>query len=217
MTDVPTPPVRSSRPAAVGGWLVVAGCVLVVVSVVVAALGQPVAIGGGGIGGIVLALALASLAAGFLLLAIVGPSSIGSLGVRVGLALLAIGLAGVLVSSVVAGSMTYDPLEELAFVVPFLLGGLAIIVGTPLTIVALLVRDGAPRRIATLFLGGFAVVFLGGLLSSALLANDPTASSTPLAATLVAATGLALMLLAVGALGMLATRPAAHADPVVAA
>jgi len=64
---------RSIRLAVSGGWLVVVGCVLVLAPVLVAAVGEPVAIGGGGIGGVLLAIALAALATGFVLLAITGP------------------------------------------------------------------------------------------------------------------------------------------------
>ena len=214
MTQQPVRPDRARRLAVLGGWLVVVGCLLMLATVGIATIGQPVAIGGAGIGGVVLAFALAALAAGFALLAIAGPASIGGLSVRLGLALLAIGLAGIVASSVIAGGLTYDPLEELAFVVPFLLGGFATIVGIPFTLVGLLLHPGTPRRIAAAFLGGLAVIVLGGMLSNAMLAGDPGASSVPMVAGLVAAVGLGLVLLSICGLGVAAIRGTAAREDV---
>ena len=117
---------------------------------------------------------------GFALLALAGPSSIGGMLVRIGLVLLALGLGGALAASLVAGSMTTDPLEEGGFVIPFLVGGLATLVGIPVAVVGLLLRAGSPRRVAAAFLGGLVVIVAGGVISSALLSNDPGATSPPL-------------------------------------
>jgi len=66
---------RSQRLVTIGGGLVVVGCILVLGAVVIGAAGQSVSIGGTGIGGVVLALALAALGAGFALLALTGPTA----------------------------------------------------------------------------------------------------------------------------------------------
>ncbi|HEY3333926.1 MAG TPA: hypothetical protein VGK16_01720 [Candidatus Limnocylindrales bacterium] len=199
---------RSTRLAGIGGWLIVAGCVLVLITVALAVIGQAVTIGSSGAGSIVLSLAFGALAAGFALLALTGPRSIGGTGVRVGLGLLAVGVGGILVSSVVAGGMASDPLGEWGFVVPFLAGGFMTLLGVPVTVVGLLLHAGQPRRIAAAFVGGLAVVVGAGMLSSALLANDPGASSAPVIAVVIASLGLGLMLLSVGALGVSAIREA---------
>jgi len=216
MAEHPVASDRSQRLAAIGGWLVVAGCALVLVPVVMAALGQTVAIGSSSLGGVALAVALAALGAGFALLAVTGPRSIGGIGVRVGLGLLAVGIAATLVASVIAGMLTYDPLEELSFVIPFVAGALAIVIGIPATLIALLVRGGSPRRVAATFLGGLAVVIVGGMVSSAILANDPTASGPPVVASLVSAAGLALMLVGTGGLGLTAIRGSEAPEAVAA-
>jgi len=216
MAELPASPERWTRVALVGGWLVILGCVLTVVSVAIGSIGQPATIGSAGLGGVVLILALSALAGGFATLAIAGPRQVGGRAVRTGLGLLAIGIAGLLVGSIVASGLSYDPLEEASVVIPFFTGALALLVGVPVTIVALLVQGGSARRLATLFLGGFAVVFAAGLLSSAMLANDPSASSAPLGPTVIAIAGLGLMLVAVGGLGMLAIRSEQGGTPVVA-
>jgi hypothetical protein len=199
----PTPP---SRVAVIGGWLLVAGCVLLLIAIVIAAAGGAVTIGSNSVGGSVLTLAVAGWAGGFAMLALAGPSSIGGMIVRIGLALLAIGLGAALAASLVAGSMTTDPLEEGAFVLPFFAGGLATIVGIPVTVVGLLLRAGAPRRVAAAFLGGLVVIVAGGMISSALLSNDPGAATPPLAALLVSGAGLGLVLLSVAGMGVTAIR-----------
>lgn len=206
MTGQPPQTGLSSRVAVIGGWLLVAGCVLLLVAIVIAAAGGAVTIGSNSIGGSVLALAVAGWAGGFALLALAGPPSIGGMLVRVGLVLLALGLGGALSASLVAGSMTSDPLEQGAFVLPFFAGGLAMIAGIPVTLVGLLLRAGAPRRVAAAFLGGLVVIVAGGVISSALLSNDPGATSPPLAALLVSGAGLGLVLLSVGGLGVTAIR-----------
>ena len=207
MAEHPVASDRSNRLATIGGWLVVAGCVLVLVTVVVAALGQSVAIGSAGLGGVVLSAVLAALAAGFALLAVSGPPPTGGVSARVGLGLLAVGIGATLVSSVIAGGMTSDPLEEWAFVVPFIAGGFAMLLGVPVTVIGLLLHAGTPRRIAAAFLGGLAVIVVGGMISSAALSNDPSAS-VPVAAELVAIAGLALVLASVAGLGTAAIRGA---------
>jgi hypothetical protein len=216
MAEHPPASGRSQRLAGIGGWLVIAGCVLVLVTAAFGFAGQPVTIGSDSLGGVVLALALGALAAGFGALAAVGSPSLGGLAARIGLALLAVGAAGIVLSSVIAGGLNADPLEEVSFVVPFLGGALATVVGIPLTVVGLLLHAGTPRRIAAAFLGGIAVVIAGGFISSALLANDPTAASLPLAAALVGAAGLGIVLLSIGALGMTAIRAARSPEAAAA-
>ena len=102
------------------------------------------------------------------------------------------------------------------FVLPFLLGGLATVVGIPVAVIGLLLRAGPPRRIATAFLGGLAVIVAGGVLSSALLGNDPGATSAPVAALLVIGAGLGLVLLSVAGLGVTAIRGARRGASVAA-
>ena len=206
---------RSQRLVTIGGGLVVVGCILVLGAVVIGAAGQSVSIGGTGIGGVVLALALAALGAGFALLAVSGPPPTGGVSARVGLGLVAVGVGATLVSSVIAGGMNSDPLEEWAFVVPFLAGGFAMLLGVPVTVIGLLLHAGTPRRIAAAFLGGLAVVVVGGMISSAAMADDPSAG-VPIAATLVAAAGLALLLASVGGLGVAAIRVAQVPEPAAA-
>ena len=73
MAEHPVASDRSQRLAVIGGWLVVAGCILILVTAVVGALGQSVTIGSAGVGGLALTVALAALGAGFALLAVSGP------------------------------------------------------------------------------------------------------------------------------------------------
>jgi hypothetical protein len=215
MAEHPAPTDRSNRLAAIGGWLVVAGCVLVLLTAVIGALGQSVTIGSAGVGSVALTVALAALGAGFALLAVSGPPATGGVSARVGLGFLAVGIGATLISSVIAGGMNSDPLEERAFVVPFIAGGVAMLLGVPVTVVGLLLHAGRPRRIAAAFLGGLAVIVAGGMISSAAMTNDPSAS-VPIAASVVALAGLALVLASVGGLGVAAIRGAPVQEPAAA-
>jgi hypothetical protein len=206
MTEQRPQPDATGRLAPAGGWLVIVGPCLLLVPVAFAIAGQPVAIGGLGAGGAMLAIALAVTAVGFALLAVAGPPVIVGRVARIGFALLAIGLGCIVLSSAIAGGMTSDPLGELAFVLPFLLGGLATVVGIPVTVIGLLLRPGAARRVAAIFLAGLAVVVASAILSDAQLADDPGASSMALPAELLALVGLGLMLLGVVALGVVVVR-----------
>ena len=96
--------------------------------------------------------------------------------------------------------------------VPFLAGGFAMLLGVPVTVIGLLLHAGTPRRIAAAFLGGLAVIVVGGMISSAAMTDDPSAG-VPIAATLVAAAGLALLLASVGGLGVAAIRVARSRNP----
>ncbi len=194
------------RPATIGGGLVIGAAILGTVAAGLAATGEAVGIGAAGAGSLVLTAAIAAAAAGFVTLAIVGPPAIGGRLVRAGLGLLGLGLGCSLIATVVAAAMTTDPLELFAFVVPFLVGGVASAAAIPVVVLGLLLRPGGPRRIGVAFLAGCAALLIASQVASAWYAANPGSSTAPLPATLAGVGGFALLVGSLAAIGLTAIR-----------
>jgi hypothetical protein len=147
-------------------WLVIGGWLLVGAMIVVAGFGNSVQIGGGSPGSYALIMALAMIGCGLAVLSVTGPRPLQGRLMRVGLGVLAVGLVGTLISTIIAAGLAYDPLENGPFVATFLLGSLAICVGLPLTVLSLLRHAGPTRRVGSLFLAGLLFVFAGNVVLS---------------------------------------------------
>ncbi|MEO8570681.1 MAG: hypothetical protein ABI553_03185 [Chloroflexota bacterium] len=208
-------PKTTVRPGSIGGAPVVGSSVLLVVALAIAATGGSVGLGAGtngpGVGGLILigAIVLGSLGAGIIGLS--GPAPLRGRAVRIGLCALALGLAGIVSSSVIAMGLTFDPLENGPFVILFLVGGLGIMVGVPLTLVSLLLMPRWPRRIAGFFVIGLlldmaAGNILGSLGSQAFL----------IAGMAMSLVGTGSMILAVAGIGRLVIEGSRAATPATA-
>jgi hypothetical protein len=184
----------------IGGVLVIAGWVLVVATIVTFGVGGSAQIGGSGIGGVALAGSLGLIGCGMVVLGIAGPNPLASRLIRVGLVILGVGLISSSASSVIAASLTYDPLENGPAVITLLVGALATFIGLPLTVLAMLRAAGPTRTVSLLFLAGLLVVFLGSVLR----ANaDPTGHPLPDVGSALVAFGAVVIALAGAAVGVL--------------
>jgi drug/metabolite transporter (DMT)-like permease len=194
----------------VGGMLVIGGWLLAGATILVAGAGNSVQVGSGTIGSLALAASLAVIGSGLASLSITGPRPLQERIMRVGLGILAIGLVGSLISAVIAASLTYDPLENGPFVIAFLVGTSAILVGLPLTVLALLRHAGPTRTVGLLFLVGLLFVFLGAVLRENSEPEVPPLSAIGLALVVLGAIGMAF---AGAGIGVLPLRVAATRSP----
>jgi hypothetical protein len=135
----------------IGGMLVMDGVMLV-------GMGYALVIVGAAVGNLVTGAATALIGSGAAILCVIGPRPLQGRVMRVGLGTLAAGLASLLAFSIVAGTLTYDPLESLPFVVLGIGGVLAMALGSLVTAVSLLRAPGPPN-------GGLAAHLWAGALS----------------------------------------------------
>ena len=185
----------------IGGVFVVGGWVLFVVTGAIFAGGGAVRIGDGAIGGLALAASLALVGSGAAVLSIAGPRPLHGRAVRVGLGILAVGMLSSLASSAIAAGLTYDPLEDGPFVILFLVGGLATIIGSPVTVLSLVRAGGRPRAVGSLFLAGLLLVILGGFLGAG---TNPNPDPLPVIGRALAVLGALVIVLAGTGVGVLA-------------
>jgi hypothetical protein len=185
----------------IGGMLVVGGCVLFVVTGAIFVVGGTLHIGDGEIGSLALAASLALVAFGAAVLSVTGPRPLNGRAVRVGLGILAVGLLSSLASSAIAAGLTYDPLEDGPFVILFLVGGLATIIGSPVTVLSLVRAGGRPRAVGSLFLAGLLLVILGGLLGAG---TNPNPDPLPVIGRALAVLGALVIVLGGTGVGVLA-------------
>lgn len=199
-----------------GGVLLLGACLLAVVVGAIAAMGGSVGLGARGVGGLVLAAGLGLGGLGFGLIGLSTTRMLDRRSLRIGFAFLGVGLLATLVSAAIAATLTYDPMESGPAVILFLVGGLAMLVGGPLTVIALLLSPGRLRRIGALFISGLALAVVAGMLVNSVFAY--TSMDTPvlrLAGGAVALLGGSLMMIACGDLGLLAAR-STRSDEAVA-
>jgi len=185
----------------IGGVFVVGGWVLFVVTGAIFAGGGAVRIGDGAIGGLVLAASLALVGSGAAVLSIAGPRPLHGRAVRVGLGILAVGMLSSLASSAIAAGLAYDPLEDGPFVILFLVGGLATIIGSPVTVLSLVRAGGRPRAVGSLFLAGLLLVILGGFLGAG---TNPNPDPLPVIGRALAVLGALVIVLGGTGVGVLA-------------
>jgi len=185
----------------IGGVFVVGGWVLFVVTGAIFAGGGAVRIGDGAIGGLALAASLALVGSGAAVLSIAGPRPLHGRAVRVGLGILAVGMLSSLASSAIAAGLAYDPLEDGPCVILFLVGGLATIIGSPVTVLSLVRGGGRPRAVGSLFLAGLLLVILGGFLGAG---TNPNPDPLPVIGRALAVLGALVIVLAGTGVGVLA-------------
>lgn len=190
----------------IGGVLVIGGWVLVAATIVIFGAGGSVQIGGSAIGGLALAAALGLIGCGMAVLSLTGPRPLQGRIMRLGLGILAVGLICTLASSVIAAGLAYDPLENGPFVITFLVGALATMIGVPVTVLALVRAAGPTRTVGLLFLAGLLFVVLGGILRSNIDPNAHPLSEIGWALVAVGAIGMALAGAGIGALPLRALR-----------
>lgn len=216
-------PQATVRSGSIGGALVVGSSVLLVAAIAIAATGGSVGVGRGtnapDLGGLVLigAIVLGSLGAGIIGLA--GPAPLRGRAVRIGLCALALGLAGIGCSSIIALGLTFDRLENGPFVVLFLVGALGVIVGVPVTFVSLLLMPRWPRRVAGLFVIGLLLDMAAGNILGNLFMNGAVHDGSQ--ALLIAGMAMALigtgsMILAVAGIGWLVIEGSRAATEAIA-
>jgi hypothetical protein len=201
----------------IGGRLLVASSALLVIAAFVAATGGSVALGAGdAVGAGTLAslgaIGLAAIGAG--VLAISPGNGLRGRLIRAGLALVAIGLFGIVGSTIISATLSYDPLESVPSVALLLIGGVGLLLGVPLTVVALLRLPGQPRRVGLLFVGGLGAAVTGGIVSGASSAGGATGTLGTLGIA-IAVLGAAMIVASIAGLGLLAMSAPERA-PVIA-
>ena len=143
----------------IGGMLVMGGVVLFVI-------GYALMIEGAAVGSPITGVATALIGAGAAILCVARPRPLQGRVMRIGLGTLAGGLASLLGSSIVAGILTYDPLESLPFGVLLIGGFLAMAVGSLVTALSLVRAPGPSRVVGSLLLAGPLLLFLAGTIGS---------------------------------------------------
>jgi len=200
--------------ASIAGIATIASAGFLVATIAIGATGGSIALGAIGIpsiGGLSLLGVLILAPLGLGLTALVGPVPLHQRATRVGLFVLALGLAALASSSVIGMTLTYDPLENWPSVITLLGGILGVLIGAVTTILAFLATRGTPRRLSLLFLGGLLLGIIGGNIAFNLLANGALrgyAGPLFLAAAGVLGLGVAAMVAAYAGIGWLAIRHA---------
>jgi hypothetical protein len=181
----------------IGGGLVITAALLLLATVGIALGGGSVSIMGAGPGSIVFTLALVALAVGGVCLAIGGPAPFNGLVARIGLGLIAIGVATSIATSGVSPSSL--------LVLVFLAGSAAVGLGGIVIALALLRSPGRPRLVGLLFVAGVGLAIVAGGI-----ANDPGVAFAPDMAwlrqvlSLLAVVAAGMMLAGIAGLGALA-------------
>lgn len=168
----------------IGGMLVTGGVVLFVI-------GYALMIVGAAVGNLVTGGGMALIGSGAAILCVTGPKPLHGRVIRVSLGALAVGLASLLASSIVASTLTYDPLENGPFVVLGIGGFLALALGSLLTAGSLLRAPGPPRVVGSLLIAGPLLFLLAGTLS-ANVADAPLFSAVAGALVILGAIGFVL-------------------------
>lgn len=145
----------------------VSGCALFLLTGVIFVFGGSVGVGGATTAGLVLDAGLGLVGVGVALLGIGGPRPLESRAVRFGLVTLGLGLLVYLSSTVIAAGMEYDPLESWPFIITFLVGGAATLLGTITTVVSLLLVRGPSRVVGALFPIGIGLLVLASTVAHA--------------------------------------------------
>jgi hypothetical protein len=176
------------RTGFIGGLLVIGACLLIVVTAAIAASGGQVSVEGAGPGSLTLTVAIAMLAVGALLIGLGGSRPLNRFA-RLGLVLSGIGLTATLSTANVSVSSM--------LVLVFLLGGLVAWIGVIMTGLAVLATPGRPRQAGLIFVAGLLIAAAAGALNNVV----GSAIAGP-----IALLGGAVILLGIGAIGLLAVR-----------
>jgi len=131
------------RSRSFGCAFVIAGLGLFGLAIVIGLRGGTVFVGGGEPGSLILTASLVAAAVGFAILGLTGPAPFDRTGSRVGLGLLAVGLAGNVLTGIYSAGSTVDPLESLPILLVSGLGNLAVVVGVIVTAASLVRSAGA--------------------------------------------------------------------------
>jgi hypothetical protein len=181
--------------ARLGGLSVIGGWALLIVAGAIAVAGGSVGLGSGSIGSVVMAASLVLIGAGGAAVAVAGPSPLHGRLLRVGLGILGLGILGLAGSSIAAARLTYDAGEDGPSMVLLFAGGLATMVGAPVTVLSLLLTPGRPRVVGSAFVAGLLLLVLAGMANQyvgAFLAGAPAIAG----GCLVIASGIGLGVLA---------------------
>ncbi|HEY3334171.1 MAG TPA: hypothetical protein VGK16_02950 [Candidatus Limnocylindrales bacterium] len=196
------------RTGSIGGALILACCASLLAAALVAAGGGTVGYGGAGDapGSLLLDAAIVFGAAGAWILAIAAPPPLAGRAARLGLGLIATWLTMAFLTLLVSAGGGSDGLESIPVLVGLLVGGLAALVGVPLTAVAL-VRSAGPARLAGgMLLTGLVLVIAAAIATSSDFSTVATVTPTRSLALPMVVAGAVLLLLAVASVGVLAIR-----------
>jgi hypothetical protein len=181
---------RSGR---IGGTLVIGGWLLFLITGAVVWLGGSAGLGGTGLGSLTLGLGLALLGAGAAITSLAGSPPFRGPAIRVGLAILAVGLLSSTGSSLIASLSTRDPLESWPVIILFVVGSFASLVGAVIAVISLLLASGRSRSVGLTFAIGV------GLLSvAAIVGSQPDVGFPLVVAALVAIGGCAVLAAGIG-------------------
>ena len=154
---------RSGR---IGGALIIGGWLLFLATIAVVLLGGSAGLGGSGLGSLTLGLGLALVGAGAAITSVAGPPPFRGRAIRVGLAILAVGLLSSTASSLIGSLSTNDPLESWPVIILFVVGSLASLVGSTMTVISLLLASGRSRSVGLLSAIGVGLLAVAAILGS---------------------------------------------------
>ena len=186
----------------IGGVLVVGGSALCLPAAALYGPAEPGDTGLRDLGNLVLNASLALLGCGTAVLAIAGSRPLDGRNVRIGLATLATGLLGMLVSSIIPIPAGSNSLQSWPYIISAAIGVLATAIGTLVTVLSLARAPGQSQRVAGLFLAGLLLVVVFSLLANGAIDLGPLQAI----AELLAALGGVAIVLSVATLGVLAIR-----------
>jgi len=156
----------------IAGVCIIGSAILIVATIGIWSTGGTVGLGTIGVpepGGLALLGAIVLGIGGFGMAGVIGVWPLDGRATRSGLLIVALGLTGVFISSLISATLAYDPLESWPAVISLLGGLLGLAIGIPLFVGGLIVRRGAPRRLALMFLGGIGLVAIGSNVVLSLL------------------------------------------------
>jgi hypothetical protein len=176
----------------IGGMLIVGGVALFV-------FGYALLIVGAVVGNLVTGCAMALIGSGAAILCATGPAPLHGRVIRAGLGVLAVGLGSLLASSIVASTLTYDPLESWPVVVLGFGGFLALALGSLIAEASLLRAKGHARAVGLVLVAGPLFALLAGIIS-ANVASDPLVSAVTGGLVILGAAGFFLGCAGIGML-----------------
>lgn len=196
----------------IGGLLVIGGCALLPLLVATGGSG-PAGVDGHpprDISNLVLNVSLALLGSGLAVLSLAGPGQLHRRPMRTGLGLLAVGLLGLLVSSIVPIPAGSNSLQHWPYVISATVGLLATAGGTLVTVLSLLRVSGRTRMVGSLLLAGLLLLPLAAILSVNWV--DQPLESIAGVLQLIGFSGIVAGLVGIGLLGITSDRSSVPAS-----